>query len=98
MRQRATTGWMSEWGVPVSGAFLVHAAVAVLVSATLVMPTRVMHVEPTVIDAEVIDARTIDAEARRLRDRIEAEQRAADAAVAAKKAKEVERELAEAAA
>jgi colicin import membrane protein len=89
---------MSEWGVPVSGAFLVHAAIAVLVSATLVMPTRVIQVEPTVIDAEVIDARTIDAEARRLRERREAEQREAAAAVTAKKAREVERELAAAAA
>jgi colicin import membrane protein len=98
MRQRAATGWMSEWGVPVSGAFLVHVAAAVLVSVTLVMPARILHVEPTVIDAEVIDARTIDAEAQRLRDRMQAEQRAAAAAVAAKKAREVERELAEAAA
>ena len=98
MRQRATTGWMDEWGVPVSGAFLVHLSVALLVSMTLVMPTRIVHVEPTVIDAEVIDARTIDAEARRLREKLDAEQRAAAALVASKKAREVERELAAASA
>jgi len=89
---------MGEWGVPVGGALLVHVAVAVLASSTLVIPLRVPIVEPTVIDAEVIDARTIDAEARRLREALAAEQRAAAAIVAAKRAREVERELTAAAA
>jgi len=98
MRAAAADGWFSEWGLPVSGALLVHVAVAVLASATLVSPTRQAIVEPVIIDAEVIDARTIDAEARRLRERLEAEQRAIAAASAAKKARAVERELASAAA
>jgi colicin import membrane protein len=70
----------------------------VLASVTLVMPVRMPIVEPRIIDAEVIDARVIDAEARRLRERREAEQRAAAAAITATKAREVERELASAAA
>lgn len=98
MRLQATNGWFTEWGAPLTGAFLVHAAVVVLASATLVLPVRIPIVEPRIIDAEVIDARVIDAEARRLREELEAERRAATAAIAAKKAREVERELASAAA
>ena len=94
MRAQAANGWVSEWGAPVGGAFLVHVAVAVLASATLVMPVRIPIVEPSIIDAEVIDVRVIEAEARRLRERHAAEQRAA----ATTKAHTVERELAAAAA
>ena len=32
MRAQAANGWVSEWGAPVGGAFLVHVAVAVLAS------------------------------------------------------------------
>ncbi len=93
MRAQVANGWVSEWGAPVGGAFLVHVAVAVLASATLVMPVRIPIVEPSIIDAEVIDSRVIEAEARRLRERHDAEQRAA----AMTKARTVERELAAAA-
>ena len=98
MRPQAANGWFSEWGAPVGGAFIVHLAVAVLASATLVLPVRLPTVEPTIIDAEIIDARVIDAEARRLREQLESERRAAAAAAATSKAREVERELAAAAA
>jgi colicin import membrane protein len=98
MYARARWGWTDEWGVPVLGAFLVHVAVAFLASATLSLPLPKLTLEPKVIDAEIIDARVIDAEARRLREAREAEQRAAAAAIAAKKAREVEHELAVAAA
>lgn len=94
MRAAQANGWIDEWGLPVGGAFVVHVAVALLASMTLVIPVKQFEVEPRVIDAEVIDARAIDAEARRIRERIEAEQKA----VATAKAKAVERELAAAAA
>lgn len=81
-----------DLGVSIVAALAVHACAALLAVTTLDLPSRVLSVplEPTVIEAEIIDARVLEAEARRVREKFMAEQRAETQAAAVSEARRLE--------